>query len=85
MTLTIELTAELLVALEKQAEARGVSKERLARLVLTEALTLPADESGEPSSLRTDRGILAKYGKAPSAEEIEASSAEMLHGLALQP
>jgi hypothetical protein len=39
-----------------------------------------AEEPDEPKPLKTGRGMLAKYGPAPSAEEIDENRREMFRG-----
>ena len=58
--------------------ARGLSADALVREALAEILTEPAAAprtAKEPT--RSLRGILAKYGPAPSAEEIDQNRPEM--------
>ena len=60
------------------ARARGLSADALVREALAEILTEPAGATRtakEPT--RSLRGILAKYGPAPSDEEIDQNRAEM--------
>lgn len=73
----IELPEELGVALRVQANAHGVSADGYAREVLERdlAATLETQSSGAP--FKTGRGMFAKYGQAPSAEEIDANRADM--------
>ena len=82
MTLTIELSGELEAALKAQAQGQGVSADRFARRVIERALksTAEHEDSGQP--FETGRGMLAKYGPAPSAEDIEANRAEMFRSFA---
>jgi hypothetical protein len=78
MTLTIDLSKELEAALKTQALARGVDAAGYARQVLERALGMEKEQSGPP--FKTGRGLLAKYGPAPSAEEIDANRADMFRG-----
>ena len=73
----IELPKELEAALKAQANAHGVSADGYAREVLERDLasTLEVQSSGIP--FKTGRGMFAKYGQAPSAEEIDANRADM--------
>jgi len=73
----IEVPEELEAALKKQANAHGVSPAGYVRVVLERDLasSLEAQSSGAP--FKTGRGILAKYGPAPSAEEIDANRSDM--------
>ena len=57
------------------ARARGLSADALVREALAGILTDPERTAKEPT--RSLRGILAKYGPAPSAEEIDQNRAEM--------
>ena len=73
----IELPEELGAALKAQANAHGVSADGYAREILERdlAASLGAQLTGVP--FKTGRGMFAKYGKAPSAEEIDANRADM--------
>jgi plasmid stability protein len=73
----IELPEELGAALKAKANAHGVSADGYAREVLERdlAASLDAQSSGVP--FKTGRGMFAKYGQAPSAEEIDANRADM--------
>jgi plasmid stability protein len=73
----IELPEKLEAALKVQANARGVSADGYVCEVLERDLasSLEAQSPGVP--LRTGRGMFAKYGQAPSAEEIEANRADL--------
>lgn len=77
MTLTIDLSKELEAALNAQALTHGVDPAGYARQVLEQALGLE-EAPGPP--FKTGRGMLAKYGPAPSAEEIDANRADMFRG-----
>ena len=60
------------------ARARGLSADTLVREALAEILTeLTGDTHCAKEPTRSLRGILAKYGPAPSAEEIDQNRAEM--------
>jgi hypothetical protein len=78
MTLTIDLSNELEAALTALAQAEGVDAEGYARRILERALGVEEGTSGPP--FKTGRGLLAKYGTAPSAEEIDANRADMFRG-----
>jgi plasmid stability protein len=73
----IELPEKLEAALKVQANAHGVSPEAYVYEVLQRDLasSLEAQSSGVP--FKTGRGMFAKYGQAPSAEEIDANRADM--------
>ncbi len=78
MTLTIDLSEEMEAALKTQALAQGVDAAGYARQVLQRALGMEEEHPGPP--FKTGRGLLAKYGPAPSAEEIDANRADMFRG-----
>jgi plasmid stability protein len=75
--MTIELPAELEVALKVQASARGVSPDVYVREVLERDLETAVE--AEPSSVpfKDGYGMLAKYGASPSAKEIDENRADM--------
>lgn len=76
MTLTIQLPQQLEIALKEKANAQGVSPAGYVRDILERDLASSIHpQSGPP--FKTGFGILAKYGPAPSAEEIDANRAEM--------
>ncbi len=73
----VELSEELEAALKLRADAQGVSPEGFVHEVL-ENLLVPAPANRTPKE--TGYGMLAKYGPAPSAEEIDENRAEMFRG-----
>lgn len=80
MTLTIDLPDELEAALLAEAHAQGVSADRIARRVLEKVLTPQIASPSRP--FETGQGMLARYGPAPSAEEIDANRADMFRSFA---
>ncbi len=76
MTLTIELPDNLEAALKAQANAQGVSEAGYVRTLLERDLTTPTTMEPLPP-FETGYGSLAKYGPAPTAEEIDANRVEM--------
>ena len=80
MTLTIELPDNLEAALKAQASALGVSEAGYIRAMLERDLAASISKPSQP--FKTGRGSLAKYGPAPTAEEIAANRADMFHGFA---
>jgi hypothetical protein len=69
--MTIEVTDEQAAALTLKAAAQGLSlKDWLAKLAGEDA-----DTPRKP--LKSGRGMFAKYGPAPSAEEIDENRREM--------
>lgn len=75
MTLVIDLSKELETALQANARAEGVDAAGYARRVLERALGLESEHSGPP--FKTGYGMLAKYGSAPSADEIDSNRTDM--------
>ncbi len=73
----VDLPEELEAALKVQANARGVSPAGYVCEVLQRdlAASLQTQRSGIP--FKTGRGTFAKYGQAPSAEEIDANRADL--------
>jgi len=78
MTVTIELTNEQLAALKAKAAAQG--------LTIQDWFHKLADETCEPEQpakpFKSGYGMLAKYGPAPSAEEIDENRREMFRSFA---
>ena len=73
----VELPENLETALKAQASARGVSAAGYVRAILERDLasSLEAQPVGVP--FKTGRGTFAKYGQAPSSDEIDANRADM--------
>ncbi len=74
--MTIELPDELAAAIKAQANAHGISAAGYIRELLERCLVSSA-ETGLAAPFKTGRGMLAKYGAAPSVEEIDATRADM--------
>jgi hypothetical protein len=73
----IEIPDAQAAALKARAAAQGLTlKAWLGKL----AEESPATSPRRP--LKTGRGMLAKYGPAPSAEEIDENRRDMFHGFA---
>ena len=73
----IELPEELGAVLKAQAKAHGVSADGYVREVLEHELATSLDPQSAGVPFKTGRGMFAKYGQAPSAEEIDANRAAM--------
>jgi len=74
----IELPDELAAALKTKAAKAGLTlQDWLQKLALEEPVTA---ESGKP--FKSGYGMLAKYGPAPSAAEIDENRLEMFRGFA---
>ena len=78
MAVSIEVSNEQLAAFKARAAAQG--------LTLQDWLKKLAGEEAEPTQpqqpFKSGYGMLAKYGPAPSAEEIDENRREMFRGLA---
>jgi hypothetical protein len=64
------------------AQAKGLSPDALVRQALDGILAQAPGVSPGKEPTRSARGILAKYGPAPSAEEIDQNRAEMFANFA---
>lgn len=73
----IELPDNQAAALKAKAALQGLTLQAwLGKLAEESAVDLP------PKPLKTGRGMLAKYGSAPSADEIDENRRDMFHGFA---
>lgn len=78
MTVTIELSEQQAALLKARAAAEGLTLEDwLQRLAGQQS---EADQPPRP--FKSGYGLLAKYGPAPSAEEIDQNRREMFRGFA---
>jgi hypothetical protein len=77
MTLTLPLEPQEEAKLVAAARARGVSLDVLVREALGQIFSEVNAETPGKEPTRSLRGLLAKYGHAPSAEEIDQNRAEM--------
>jgi plasmid stability protein len=73
----IELPEKLEAALKVQANAHGVSPAGYVCEVLARELAPALEGHSADAPFKTGRGMFAKYGRAPSAEEIDANRADM--------
>ena len=71
----IEIPDEQAAALKAKAAAQGLTLQAWLGKLAEES---PAAAPRKP--LKTGRGLLAKYGPAPSAEEIDANRKDMFRG-----
>ena len=77
MTITLPLQPQDEARLIAAAQARGLSADDLVREALAGILMqTPGETAPAKEPTRSLRGLLAKYGPAPSAEEIEQNRAE---------
>jgi len=82
MNLTIELPDELGAVLKAQAEAQGIPPDRYVTRMLENSLAAKLQERNNGQPFETGYGLWAKYGPAPSAEEIEENRREMFRSFA---
>ena len=83
MTVKIELPDEQAAVLTAKAAAQGLTLEDwLQNLAKQEAPKQEALTGQQNKPLKSAYGLLAKYGPAPSAEEIDANRADMFRGFA---
>jgi hypothetical protein len=80
MTIVLPLQPQEEAKLIALAQAKGVSPDALVRVAIDHILADAPDVAKEPT--RSARGILAKYGPAPTAEEIDQNRAEMFANFA---
>ncbi len=77
MTVSIEVSREQLAALKAKAAAQGLTLQEWLRKLAEE------NESDQPAKpFKSGYGMLAKYGRAPSAEEIDENRREMFRSFA---
>jgi len=76
MTITLPLQPQEEARLIAVAQAKGLSTDALVREALDKILA-EAPEFSPKEPTRSLRGLFAKYGHAPSAEEIDQNRAEM--------
>jgi hypothetical protein len=75
---SIEFSDEQLAVLKAKAAAQGLTLQDWLR-----KLALEEPEPAQPGKpFKSGYGMLAKYGAAPSAEEIDENRREMFRGLA---
>jgi hypothetical protein len=77
MTISLRLQPHEEARLIALAEAKGLSTGALVREALDRLLAEAPEAGGGKDPTLSLRGLLAKYGQAPSAEEIERNRAEM--------
>ena len=73
----IEISDSKAAVLKARAAAQGLTLKAWIEKLAEES---PKGSSRKP--LKTGRGMLAKYGPAPSAEEIDENRREMFRGFA---
>jgi len=78
MTIILPLQPQEEAKLLAIARAKGISANALVREAVAKILAeAPAEMNTKKAPTRSARGLLAKYGPAPSASEIDQNRAEM--------
>lgn len=76
----LELPEKLEAALKVQANAQGLSPDAYVCEVLERDLAASLEPEPPTKPFKSGRGMFAKYGEAPSAEEIDENRADMFRG-----
>jgi hypothetical protein len=79
MTVTIEFSNEQFAALKAKAAAQGLTLQDWLRKLADEGSERV--QPGEP--FKSGYGMLARYGPAPSAQEIDENRLEMFRGFTI--
>ena len=82
MTVTLPLAPQEEAKLLAIAEAKGLSTDALVREAVDKIIADAPEVIPKKQPTRSSYGILAKYGPAPSAEEIDQNRAEMFANFA---
>lgn len=82
MTIALPLGPHEAAKLIAIAESKGLSTDDLVRSTLEKILFDSPEVNPQKVPTRSLRGIFAKYGDAPTAEEIDSSRAEMFANFA---
>jgi hypothetical protein len=77
MSIILPLQPQEEAKLHAVARAKGLSTDALVREALDKILAEAPEGSSAKEPTRSLRGLLAKYGPAPSADEIDQNRAEM--------
>ena len=77
MNISLPMEPQKEAKLKALAQEKGLSADDLVREAIDKILAGVPDVSLPKEPTRSLRGLLAKYGPAPSAEEIDQNRAEM--------
>ena len=77
MTITLPLEPQKEAKLNAVAKAKGLTRDELVTQAIDQIIAEAPDSISGREPTRSLRGLLAKYGPAPSAEEIDRNRAEM--------
>ena len=80
MQLNIEIPESMAAELSAKAMGEGVTASIFARQVLEQFLFQQSEQNVRPK--KSAYGLLAQYGRGPSAEEIDENRREMFRGFA---
>jgi hypothetical protein len=78
MTITLPLHPQEEARLIAVAQAKGLSPDALLRQAVDQILAEAGDSPARKKPTRSLRGLLSKYGPAPTAVEIDQNRADML-------
>jgi hypothetical protein len=82
MDLTIQIPDDIGAALKAQAQAQGVTAARYASRMIEKTLAPAVEPENSSQPFETGYGMWAKYGPAPSMEEIDENRREMFRNFA---
>lgn len=77
MTITLPLSPQKEAKLNEVAKAKGLTPDELVTQAIDQIIPEAPDSESGKEPTRSLRGLLAKYGPAPSAEEIDRNRVEM--------
>jgi predicted lipoprotein len=77
MTITLPLEPQKEAKLIAVAESKGMTADELVSQAIDKIIAEAAEAAAHKEPTHSLRGLLAKYGAAPSAEEIDQNRAEM--------
>jgi hypothetical protein len=77
MTITLPLEPQKEAKLIALAEAKGMTADELVSQAIDKLIAEAPEGAARMEPTHSLRGLLAKYGTAPSAEEIDQNRAEM--------
>jgi hypothetical protein len=82
MNLTIEIPDEVGAVLKAQAQEQGLTAASYVSRMIEQTLAVSTNQEDPGPPFETGYGMWAKYGPAPSAEEINENRREMFHNFA---
>lgn len=77
MTITLPLEPQKEAKLIAVAESKGLTADELVSQAIDKIITEAPEAASQNGPTLSQRGLLAKYGPAPSAEEIDENRPEM--------